>query len=89
MPAGAIGSCWAAGTWADTCWEAGTWGAAGESALAFDLFWNERLLIFLQDFYVSEVQLQPLLDLYLDTEVTGSRTARLQQAIQDATDAMA
>jgi hypothetical protein len=57
--------------------------------LAFDLFWNERLLIFLQDFYLSEVLLQPLLDLYLDTEVTGSRTARLQQAIQDATDAMA
>jgi hypothetical protein len=57
--------------------------------LAFDLFWNERLLIFLQDFYLSEVQLQPLLDLYLDTELTGHRTARLQQAIQDATDAMA
>jgi hypothetical protein len=25
MPAGPIGSVWAAGTWTDVCWEADTW----------------------------------------------------------------
>jgi len=28
MPAGPVGSVWAAGTWPDTVWEAGSWGAA-------------------------------------------------------------
>lgn len=28
MPAGPVGSVWAAGSWSDTCWEAGTWADA-------------------------------------------------------------
>jgi len=28
MPAGAVGSVWATGSWSDTCWETGTWGTA-------------------------------------------------------------
>ena len=28
MPAGAIGSCWAEGSWDDTAWEAGAWADA-------------------------------------------------------------
>lgn len=29
MPAGAIGSSWAAGSWEDTAWEAGSWADLG------------------------------------------------------------
>lgn len=29
MPAGPIGSCWAAGSWSDLAWEANTWANAG------------------------------------------------------------
>lgn len=28
MPAGAVGSCWAAGSWSDLAWEANAWGSA-------------------------------------------------------------
>jgi hypothetical protein len=88
MPAGPIGSTWAAGTWTDTSWEANSW-ADAVALLAFELDINERLLIFLQDFYVSDKELNPLLVQYLGAEVTGEWTARVHQAIQDATDAMA
>lgn len=35
MPAGAIGSCWASGSWLDTAWEADSWaGAVAPRAVA-------------------------------------------------------
>ncbi len=35
MPAGAVGSVWAAGSWSNTCWEANTWANA---VAAFNIF---------------------------------------------------
>jgi hypothetical protein len=34
MPAGPVGSVWAAGSWSDTAWEAGSWADAVASAFA-------------------------------------------------------
>jgi hypothetical protein len=88
MPAGPIGACWATDSWEDTAWEADSWAAQGEALLDFELEYNERLLFFLQDFYVSDSELNPLLVQYLNAETAGDYSGRVRQAIQDATDAM-
>jgi hypothetical protein len=44
MPAGAIGSVWTAGSWADDCWEAGTWADASAGALPFVGDMNTRYM---------------------------------------------
>jgi hypothetical protein len=31
VPAGAVGSVWANGSWPDTAWEAGAWAEAGDA----------------------------------------------------------
>jgi hypothetical protein len=45
---------------------------------------NEVLLLFLQSFYLSETEVNPLLVKYLAEEKTGDYTFRYQDTIQDA-----
>lgn len=88
MPAGAVGTCWAADSWPDTAWEAGAWTDAVESALAFVLDLNTRLLVYLRDhFSAPSGELTTLTTRYLHT-LSGDFTARFQRLIKDATDAM-
>jgi hypothetical protein len=53
-----------------------------------DLGVNEVVLLFLQEFYLSETEVNPLLVQYLAAEATGDYTGRMQQTIQDAYDAL-
>lgn len=89
MPAGAVGSCWAAGAWPATVWEALSWAdAAGDGPLAFVLEINARLYVFLCDYYgVSSGDLTTMADRYMDG-LSGDGDARFRKMVQDATDAM-
>jgi hypothetical protein len=90
MPAGAIGSVWTAGSWADDCWEAGTWADASAGALPFVGDMNTRVLAYLRDYYtVSEGDLTTLATRYMNELTTGDRNQKWHQLVQDATDAMA
>jgi hypothetical protein len=85
MPAGPIGSVWAAGTWADTAWEVNTWADAVVSALAFVPDMNTRIAVYLRDLYSAPgADLSTLVHRYLAAQ-TGEFTARFQQLIDDAT----
>ena len=87
MAAGAIGSVWATGSWADDCWEAFTWADAGALAFVFDM--NTRLRVYLCDLYglPNTTDTTTLVDRYLASQ-TGEMNARLRKLIADATDAM-
>jgi hypothetical protein len=88
MPAGAVGSCWAADSWSATAWEANSW--ADAEALAFVLDLNTRILVYLRDFYSdADGDLSTLIKRYLESadSGTGDMTQRFKNLIQDATDA--
>ena len=87
MPAGAVGSCWASGSWSNTCWEANAW--ADAAALAFVLDMNTRLSVYLRDFYgLPTADPLPLLRRYLEDETSGEFAARFRQLMAAATGAM-
>jgi hypothetical protein len=86
MPAGAIGACWAAGSWEDTAWEALSW--ADVVALAFVLDMNSRLYVYRCDYYsVPSGDLTTMATRYL-REDSGEYNNRWHRMVQDATDAM-
>jgi hypothetical protein len=88
VPAGPIGSVWAAGSWSDTAWEAFTWADASVATLAFVLDLNTRIAVYLRDLYSAPgADVSTLICRYLAAQ-TGEYTARFQKLIQDATDAM-
>jgi hypothetical protein len=45
MPAGPIGSVWAAGTWTDVCWEADTWADAAAVVAPTEQFGPRRMRV--------------------------------------------
>lgn len=91
MPAGVVGSVWAAGSWSATAWEANTWAnAGGGPSLVFVLDLNTRLIVFLCDHYgvsTATSDLTTLMERYMNG-LTGTRNQRFFQMVQDATDAM-
>jgi hypothetical protein len=87
VPAGAVGSCWASGSWSATCWEALTWAEA--QALVFVLDMNARLYRYLcSHFSVSSGDLTSLVNRHMDAQTSGDRNQRFHALIQEATDAM-
>ena len=87
MPAGPIGSCWAAGSWSDTAWEENSW--ADSLVLVFVLDMNTRLQVYLCAIYSADAtsDLTFKVDRFIDAE-TGEVNARMAELIQDATDSM-
>ena len=86
MPAGAVGTTWAAGVWTDTCWEALTW--ADALALQFVLDVNTRVLRYLRHHYSAPTgDLNALTLRYLNAQ-TGEMNARWHKLVTDATAAM-
>ena len=86
MPAGPIGSVWAAGTWADTCWTEFTWADVAAVVGNTNPDMNTRILVFLRTFYsVTGGDLTTLATRYLKEEKTGEFTARWKALEDDAT----
>jgi hypothetical protein len=87
MPAGPVGSCWAAGSWEDTAWEANPWFNAGAAVGNAILDLNTRLHRFLNEFYgtSSDKDVTTLMTKYLNEELTGDYNVRVRQLIDDAT----
>jgi hypothetical protein len=85
MPAGPIGTVWAAGTWADTAWELGTWADVSAFLGNNNPDMNTRIAVYLRDLYSAPgADLATLVMRYLIAQ-TGEWTARFQKLITDAT----
>jgi hypothetical protein len=85
MPAGPIGTVWAAGTWADTAWELGTWADVSAFLGNNNPDMNTRIAVYLRALYSAPgADLTTLTMRYLIAQ-TGEWTARFQKLITDAT----
>lgn len=86
MPAAAIGSVWASGTWATT-WEQFTWADIAGVAGNHNPDLNARLYVYLNAFYGCSPpkDLVPLMTRYLNEQTSGDRTQRVQKLLKDAT----
>ena len=87
MAAGPVGTSWASGSWSVTAWTELTW--ADAIALAFVLDMNTRLRVYLCSLYSvpDTSDLTPMVTRYVNAQ-SGEMNARVQQLIDDATDAM-
>jgi hypothetical protein len=85
VPAGAIGSTWATGSWSDLAWEAFTWADASAVLGNLNPDMNTRIAVYLRALYSAPgADLSTLVMRYLIAQ-TGEYTARFQKLITDAT----
>jgi hypothetical protein len=86
VPAGAVGSVWAAGSWSATAWEAFTWADVSATLGNNNPDMNTRIAVFLRAFYTAPgADLTSLIYRYLREEKTGEYTARWKAMEADAT----
>jgi hypothetical protein len=87
VPAGAVGSVWASGTWSDLAWEANTWANVSAALGNSNPDLNTRISDYLHTFYglTARKDLTTLAVRYINEECTGEFTARWKQLEDDAT----
>jgi hypothetical protein len=85
VPAGAVGSVWAAGSWSDLAWEAFTWADVSAALGNNNPDMNSRIYVYLKALYSAPdgCDLTALVYRYLLAQ-TGEFTARFRKLMTDA-----
>lgn len=87
MPAGAVGTSWATGSWLETVWEAFSWADLGTGGVVLVGSINDRMKTYLEAQHIpgifASADFATLLQYDLSIR-TGDYTARFQALIVDA-----